>query len=433
MDEELNIYPDTNNFSVNSLQYHIRRLNELVKAFSLLNSTLDLDTVLLQTLNSATRLMNAEMGSIALINEEKTHLIFVESTDPNFDKLRTLKVPIGKGIAGYVAQTGQSVRVDDVSQDSRFYTEIDRKLQHTTHSYLCLPLIVNGELIGTAQIMNRINGEPFSEDDERLMNGFARQAALAIQNARLYKMMMKQQALESELRVCSEIQSRLYPSPIPTMEQYEFFGESTPCREVGGDYFTFIPRADGTMDVAIADVSGKGLTASMLVSEVHTGFHLLSRMEATLGETIQALNNHLSETLLLGKFITFFGARLYPDSGEFDYVVAGHPPPYILGEDGSARELVRTGAVLGLPGNTIEQRRDRFRPGDLMVAFSDGYSEVQTKPGDLFGEERIAEKVGEWRGLDLPQIAANLDAEIDRYRGEYPIMDDATLVLLKRK
>lgn len=410
----------------------LRRANALFKSFSLLNSSLKLDVVLRTTLESAVSLLNAEMGSLALISDDKKHLVFKESTDPDFDKLKQLKVPIGKGIVGDVAKTGNSVRVEDVSKDERFYGEIDKQMKHTTRSYLCVALIVRGELIGTAQLMNRIDGNPFSQADEDLLNGFARQAALAIQNARLHDMALKKEALDSELRVCNDIQTNLYPASYPVIPGYELYGDSVPCKEVGGDYYTYIERADGTFDAVVADVSGKGVPAAMLVSELHTGFHLLSRMESDILDVIRKLDEHLRTTMIEGKFVTMFAARIEPDSGRLWYVDAGHTPPTIVASDGRTRELDTTGAVIGLPNNVLTMNEEMLHPGELIIAYSDGYSEVMNETGELFGDERIIDLVKSHLDKPLNEIARVIKLAIVEFRQDAPVWDDSTLMMIRR-
>lgn len=409
-----------------------QRLHALVQSFEMLNSSLELDIVLTRTLEQAVALMEAEMGSIALLDEENSHLVFVQSTDPNFSKLKQMKVPLDKGIAGYVARSGESVRVEDVSSDDRFYSRIDESLKHQTKTYLCVPLVVNETVIGTAQLINRLDGGVFSIEDQDLFIGFARQAAIAIQNARLHRVLMKQQAMDSELRVCNEIQTNLYPREVPVLAGFQLFGQTIPCKEVGGDYYTFIPRSDGSLDVVIADVSGKGVSAAMLVSEIHTGIQLLSRLSDSLSATVEHLNNHLLDTIITGKFITFFIARLHPEQDRFEYINAGHPSPFLIRSDGRVEELENTSPFLGFRAVEMKSRWAQVFSGDTVLSFSDAYSESRNSAGDLFGEEKIA-KVGlQNKEKPLEKIAEALQQKTKEHREGKAADDDATLVFFRR-
>lgn len=408
------------------------RLRALVRSFELLNSSLDLEMVLDRTLSTAVSLLKAEMGSLALLNDERDHLEFVRSTDPEFEVLKRFTVPIDQGIAGYVARTGEIVRVEDTQKDDRFYQEIDNNLHHVTRSYLCVPLKIGEGIIGTAQLMNRLTGDSFTAEDERLFKTFAQQAAIAIHNAQMHEMQITKKALDTELRLSREIQSRLFPESLPLRSGFECYGDSIPSREIGGDYYSFIERSDGSLDVVLGDVSGKGIPAALLVSELHTGIHLLSRFDFPLDQTAIQLNQHLEKTILEGKFITCFMGRFHNGDGSFEYVNAGHPPPFIVSPDGSVRELERTAVVLGLPNNPIESRADGLKPGDMLVAFSDAYSESMNNEGELYGEERLMEIVSKVRMLSLPHIAEIIKEETEKFRGHQPPSDDATLVLIRK-
>ena len=417
-----------------NIELELFRLRSLVEAFEQLNTSLDLEQVLHNTLLSATMLMKAEVGSIALINDKRTQLEFVESTDVNFAKLKKFTVPMGEGIAGDVAVHGKSVRVEDVHQDERFYGKIDEKLGQKTQSYLCVPLIAEGKIIGTAQIMNRIDGKSFTAEDEELMEGFARQAALAIQNAKLHALQLKQKALDSELQICAQIQQKLYPERPPTIAGFEIFGSSVPCREVGGDYYSYLPRHDGSLDIVIADVSGKGLSASLMVSEVHSGLHLLSQMDHSLARGVQILNEHLVDSLIVGKFVTMFLARVYPGRNAIEYVLAGHPSPVIVNQKtGQVRSLERTGLIVGLDKKShFSSREATLESGDLLISFSDGYSEAQNPAEELFEEERIGGIALEAAHLELDKVREILDTSVNDFTEGAPLPDDMTLLMLRK-
>lgn len=417
---------------LDALKEENRRLKSLTESFYLLNSSLDLQTVLHNTLAQATMLMNAEIGSIALLNDERTHLVFVESTDKKFSLLKQLQVPITRGIAGAVAQSGRSERIADVRKDPRYYGRVDEALGHATCSYLCVPLIVDGEVIGTAQLMNRKDGQAFTEEDERLMEGFARQASLAIQNARMHAIMLKQKAIESELSVCSEIQRKLFPDAPPQLPGYEIYGESTPCREVGGDYYGYYRRSYGTIDFILADVSGKGISAALLVSEFHTGVRMLDALSDDLATAVNLLNRQLVETIVIGRFIGFFLMRLFPETGRAQYILAGTPPPYLFRADGSTIELETTGPVLGLKGTNYRASEIEIGRGDLLLAVSDGYTEAMNPSDELFGEDRLKVIGREWMSSSVAEMALEINRRVEDFRQGRTANDDATMMIIRR-
>ena len=413
------------------IQQDNKNLKALVQSFYKINSSIDLDTVLNQTLEQACDLMNAEIGSIALLNESGDHLDFLESTDPNFNKLKKLSVPIDKGLAGHVVRNGKTIRVDNVKNDDRFYGKIDEALEQTTVAYICTPLIVEQKIIGTAQLMNKRDGGSFSEDDSSLLEGFAHQAALAIHNANMHKIMMHQRAIAAEMGICSDIQKALFPKQTPKIDGYDLLGMSEPAREVGGDYYTFVKNQDGSYDVVIADISGKGVSAALMVSEFHTGYQLLSQQNLELNVLYDRLNAHLLDSLPTGHFITSFAMRVYPNTSRINYVLAGHNPPIIL-QNNKTVELERTGMFLGLGEEPFRQESFILEKNDLIAAFSDGLPEANNENMEQFEEKRIMETLLASSHLNLDDLKQEILIRLDNFRDKQPLPDDLTLVLMRR-
>ncbi len=410
------------------------RLKTLVSSFSSVNSSLDLKTVLTESLRAAKELLNAEIASLALLSEKKDELIFRESTDPAFDKLKKLKVPVGIGISGMVAKTGKSICVEDVRKDDQFYNKIDQVTGYRTVSYLCAPLFVNNKIIGTTQIMNHRDGRLFGKKDLELLEGFANQAALAINNARIHELMLEQKEMEDEMKLCVEIQKNIFLSKSPHSSYIQFYAHSLPAREVGGDYYSYLEHDRQCIDTVIADISGKGLSASIIVTELHTAYKLLSSPSKPLEQTIKELNTFLCDNLLPGRFISGFFTRIYPDTKEVQYVLAGHPPPFLLRENGSCENLERTGQVLGIdPNASPRQGSFVMEPNDLLLAFSDGYSEAQNQQGDFFGEERILKAVNSNRAKNLSTIHQLIEKDVNKFRANHPLSDDTTILMIRRK
>ena len=427
-------FPSKKIKKIKAIQEENWRLKTLVRSFISVNSSLDLKTVLTESLRAAADLLHAEIASLALLSEKGDELIFIESTDPEFDKLKNLRVPIGTGISGMVAKTGKSICVEDARKDDRFYNKIDQVTGYRTVSYLCAPLFANNKVIGTAQIMNHRDGRLFQKKDLELLEGFANQAALAINNARIHELMLEQKAMEHEMQLCVEIQDQIFLSEPPRSPHLQFYGHSSPAKEVGGDYYHYLEHDMQCIDVVIADISGKGLSASIIVTELHTAYKLLSDPSIPLGQTIKELNTFLCDTLLPGRFISGFFARVYSGTNEVQYVLAGHPPPFLFRGNGACENLKRTGQLLGIdPNSPPRQESFIMEANDLLVAFSDGYSEAQNKEGDFFGEEKISQTVDSNKGKDLPEIHRLIEKEVNQFRVNHPLSDDTTILMIRRK
>lgn len=411
----------------------VERLERLVEAFYQLGASLELEVVLQSTLDVATRLTNAEAGSIALLDETGSHLAFVATSDPDRERILEMRVPVGEGICGHVAQTGVAERIDQARTDARFFDGVDRRVGRETRSYLCVPLNVGDRVIGTAQLVNRRDGGSFDAADQELLEGFARQAALAIQNARFHELRLRQQALESELEVCSAVQRRLFPSAPPQIDGFEVYGCCVPCGEVGGDYYAFVSRPDGSWDLVLADVSGKGLPAAMMVADLHTGYQLLARHEPTLEIAVEELNRHLKATLLENKFVTLVALRVQPPSGRVEVVVAGHGPPLVVSPGGAVRRPAVSGPVLGMLERSFPAQAVELAPGEVLAVYSDGYSEIENPAGEMLGDNAIAAVIASSMGCGLDEVAARVDEAAARHRQGTRQHDDMTLLLLRRR
>ena len=247
----------------------------------------------------------------------------------------------------------------------------------------------------------------------------------------MHKLMLKQRATEAEMGICSDIQKALFPKSEPALSGFELLGMSKPAREVGGDYYTYIPNRDGSLDIVIADISGKGVSAALMVSEFHTGYHILSKQDLGLSELYTQLNAHLRSSLPMGHFITSFAMRVFPDAAQVEYILAGHNPPILQSESGYTT-LERTGPFLGLNDDPYTSRHFRMQTGDLLTAFSDGLPEARNPNFDLFEEERIIACLKEAGERPLPELQGELLGAVDQFREEEPYPDDLTLVLLRR-
>ena len=261
------------------------------------------------------------------------------------------------------------------------------------------------------------------------------------------------------------IQLRLLPSEVPIVTGFELAGGSTPSKQVGGDYFDFIPLPDGRMGIAVADVSGKGIPAALLMSNLQASLQGQVLHEAPVTEVVGRMNELLARSTDAHMFATFFYGVLEPDTGRIAGVNAGHEPPLVIRGDGSTEELPAGGLILGmLPGQSYRECEAVLGPGDVMVLYTDGITEAMGPgtriPGmdlhalpssdertgqtdddedddeeivtNFFGEERLREVAVAHRHEGAASIhRAILDA-VARHVRDVPQSDDVTLVVIKR-
>jgi phosphoserine phosphatase RsbU/P len=276
---------------------------------------------------------------------------------------------------------------------------------------------------------------PFLPADRRTLALFANQAAIALENARLHRQALEKERLERELVLAAEIQNRLLPKGAPEVPGYAMAGWNRPARQVGGDYFDLLVLggAAAKIGLVLADVTGKGMPAALMVSTLHSALRLL--LDATgLGPAfLERLNRHICDSSTSNKFITLFLAELDPAGGGLVYLNAGHNPALLLRRDGAVEHLGSGGVPLGLiPAARFQAKTAEVRPGDLLCIYSDGITEAVAPDDEEFGMERLAAVLAEHRDRPLPELIAAVEGAVTHFAEGQPQLDDQTLVLLRR-
>lgn len=300
-------------------------------------------------------------------------------------------------------------------------------------SILAVPLQTGERVIGLIYADSATAVQPFSQGDLELLTVMANVAAIRIEHARLAQIEQEERMMQLELEQASEIQRDLLPEGPPSISGYEIAGYNLPCRAVGGDYYDFLPYANGQIGICIADVCGKGLPAALMMTSLQARVQILAESAPDPGAALTMLNRSLTPRFPMGRFITCFYGLLDSATGRFRYANAGHNYPLIRRENGDIERLTRGGLVLGLqPG--IEYTPDDvfLRAGDTLLLYSDGVTEAPGIAGEHFGEMRLAEQMRCAGGLSCSEWIARLADEVRAWSGTLGFHDDFTAVLLRR-
>jgi serine phosphatase RsbU (regulator of sigma subunit) len=242
---------------------------------------------------------------------------------------------------------------------------------------------------------------------------------------------IEQERLEGELALARQIQARLLPGEAPVLPRTELAGMSLPAREVGGDYYDFLRLPDGRLGLIIADVSGKGIPAALLMSSFRASL-LSQRLTEGPAEILSRLNAFLHRSVEPGRFVTAFLGLFDLETGKFRYCNAGHNPPYVVGADGSVKTLREGGLVLGLfRESDYEEAEVALEVGDTLALFTDGVTEAQNAEEDLWGEERLLELLLAHQTSPCRRIVGEILTELRRFAGDEPQSDDITLLLAR--
>lgn len=416
-----------------------QHLASLVEASQVLNSTLDLDRLLELILDVATRQLRADRGTVWLVDRQAGELQARISQGPEGRVLQAAgvagRVKIGEGIAGSVAETGETVRIEDAYNDQRFAQRFDSKSGYRTRSMLSVAIRhKTGEVIGVIQLLNKLQGT-FEVLDEVFLQALTVHMAVALENARLHAQILDQQRIHTELALAKQIQMNLLPKAPERWHRYRIAARADTCFEVGGDFYDFLNVSDNTLGVVIADVSGKGVGSAMLMSTMSATLRGLVVGMHSFGDVFQKMNETIRNYAGGRMFITLFLALLDAENKKMHYINAGHNPAVLVRADGSVEELAEGGMVLGMiQGVEYEPFEAELRPGDVLLLYTDGLAEASNKDDEQFDTAGLARSVASTReagsGADPETIASRIMSDIVDFTAGEPKRDDQTLIVI---
>jgi phosphoserine phosphatase RsbU/P len=407
----------------------IERLKKLVEASKLINSSIDPDALFASILSVARQELGVERGTLYFV-DDKTQQIWAKIAGEL--QGREIRLPIGRGIAGSVAANGEAVILHDAYADTRFDRSLDQASGYRTRSMLCVP-IKNREqrIVGVLQLLNKVKGS-FGEKDLEFLESISDHMAIAMENAMLHLELLEKQRMERELQLGREIQSRLFPSPPSDISGIELAATSLPCYEVGGDYYDFIELPNGDLGLALGDVSGKGVSAALIMSSIQAALRVAAPIESDLSMLIARLNGLIYRSAKGRKYVTFFFGCYTPSTGELRYVNAGHNPPYVLC-NGELSMLQSTSRPIGiLPDTTFEERTVVLERGCTFFLYTDGLNEAENRQEEDYGLGRLEALLREVAPLPVGDIPARVIQEITAFESGAHANDDKTLVVLRR-
>ena len=341
------------------------------------------------------------------------------------------KIQVSRGVLTMVTEQKLAVIITDATADPRFMAR-ESIVQAGIRSVLCVPLWDNKEVIGVLYADRLSLVRPFAERDLRLLTLLANLAAVKIENALLVEKAVEREKMERELALAAQIQKDFLPKKVPPIPKLDMAGRNVPCQQVGGDYFDIIPFAPGRIGIAMGDVSGKGVSASLLMASLRAALHSELRPDYDPSRMAAKLNDFVHKSTSLNGFITFFFGELDTETGILRYVNAGHLPPFIIGRDAEPRRLCGTGLALGmLPNTAYDVGRAEIRPGETWILYTDGITESRNPAGEEFGPDRLAEACGGGTVPAQTVIDRIFDA-LAAFSGPGEVSDDRTLVIVRR-
>ncbi len=390
-------------------------------------SSLNLDEVLNQILTALKNVVDFHAGGVYLIDETNEE---VESiTSIGYDKILApdLHLKLGQGIVGNVATSGIAEIICDVSKDKRYISA-----RPETKSEIVIPIRLDHKMVGILNLEHD-DLDAFTVKDRDLLMAFSGLAGVSIERARMHRYMLEQKKLDEQLAIARTIQKTFLPKIVPDFKDFEIWGSNIPSGEVGGDYYDFISIVENQIGIAIADVSGKGIPAALIMASFRASLIAEIRNNYAIRTICRKVNNLLCESLEPENFVTAIYGVLDTKNSIFTFSNCGHNPGLVLRADDSVEELTEGGIILGIrPDSRYEERPIYLNSGDILCLFTDGVTEAEDKNDEQFETERMLKIIKDNRTEPAEIIGTKMIKAVKQFARRDLIMDDLTLIIVKR-
>jgi sigma-B regulation protein RsbU (phosphoserine phosphatase) len=398
-------------------------LNEIARE---LTSILNLDELLGRIAELVRRLIDYQMFSILLLDPSGEKLQHRFSLRFNENIHLKHEISIGRGLVGCAAETKAAVLVPDVSKDPRYI-----QANPETRSELAVPLIYKSKVVGVLDLEHTRRGF-FTEEHSRTMTTLAAQIAIALENARLYEEIERQERrLERDLSLARELQGRLLPQTHPKLAHLDVAAKFVPARTIGGDLYDFIPYSMSRLGIVIGDVSGKGAPAAIYAALVSGIIRSHAPIEPAPAEMLSAVNLSLAERRIEAQFVSIIYAVWDDEHRTLTVSNSGLPRPIYV-HNGKNSVIEATGLPLGLFDEAeYDEFQFKMKPGDLFVFFSDGILDARNRKGDMFGRGRVERIISECSDNTAASIVESLFKAVAEHSAGVETFDDQTVVAIR--
>jgi serine phosphatase RsbU (regulator of sigma subunit) len=341
---------------------------------------------------------------------------------------------ISRTIINEVVKLKQAVLSADAASDARF--ELSQSIaDFRIRSMMCAPLVTSdGTVLGVIQIDTLDQRARFNNDDLEVLAGVASQSAFAIDNAQLHERQLKQKEIQSDLELARKVQHVLLPSAPPIVEGYQFFDFYEAANQVGGDFYDYVILRDGRVAVVLADVSGKGVAAALVMSKLSAEVRYSIASEPTAAKAVDQINNSFCHSGWEDRFATFVLALLDPREHKVTIVNAGHMPPLLRRSPGHVEEVAPeiSGLPLGIAeGSSYDSREISLGPGEMVTMFTDGISEALNPANELYTIDRLQEQLG-GAADNTAKLGRTILDDVKRHASGRAQSDDMCLVVFGR-
>ena len=414
----------------------IDKLRMLLDITQKISRSLDLQEVLNQVMDTLDSLIPYDAAGIFVLQcvdkdsvpdgEEPCTFKSEAVRGYDIDELSDLHLKLGEGFIGHVAMSGEPIISPDVRQNPVYVNARDR-----TRSEMVAPIISNDEVIGVFDLESDML-DAYSEDDLDVLRLLAAQVAIIIEKVMLHEQLIEKKRLEGQLEVARQVQLELLPAGDPELAGYDISAYNFPTEEVSGDYYDWVSIYEDQIAIVIADVSGKGVPAALLMAFLRASLRAATHIGYATNISMAKVNYLLWESIERNQFVTAFYGILDGTNRTLSYSNAGHSPALLVDANGKHRFIDRGNVPLGMFRDTrYHEYYLSFEPGDLLVLYTDGVTEANSPDGEEFGRERLAEAVKANSSLSARDLIASLQREVLNWTDGLGAGDDVTFFVIK--
>ena len=414
----------------------IDKLRMLLDITQKISRSLDLQEVLNQVMDTLDSLIPYDAAGIFVLEcvdkdsvpegEEPCTFKSEAVRGYDIDELSDLHLKLGEGFIGHVAMTGEPIISPDVRENPVYVNARDR-----TRSEMVAPIISNDEVIGVFDLESD-ELDAYKKDDLDVLMLLASQVAIIIEKVMLHEQLIEKKRLEGQLEVARQVQLELLPAGDPELTGYDISAYNFPTEEVSGDYYDWVRIYEDQIAIVIADVSGKGVPAALLMAFLRASLRAATHIGYATHISMAKVNYLLWESIERNQFVTAFYGILDGPNRTLSYSNAGHNPPLLVDSNGSHRFIERGGLPLGMFRDTrYHEYYLSFDVGDVLVLYTDGATEASNPSGEEWGRERLAETVKANLGLSARELIASLQREILTWTDGVGAGDDVTFFVIK--
>jgi phosphoserine phosphatase RsbU/P len=403
-----------------------------------IKNTLDLDQILNSFLDLLSQIIDYDAAGIFVLSEDLEHpdYHFPNQKIASVAKRGYAEHPVdsdemlsqGKGIIGYVINSKESIILEDVRKDKRYV--IGRQ---ETLSEVAVPIIKNDRAIGALDIESD-KLSTFNQNHLEVLQFFADAVAISLEKAILHQQILDKKKIEEQIKIAKDVQSSLLPPHPPEIEGYEVAGICIPTYEIGGDYYDYIKLDDTNLAIVIADVSGDGIPAALIMAAFRAMLRNQLKLIQEPAEIMKLLNQQIPEFSRKRDFITAFYGRLNYVEHTFTYTNSGQNPPILLRMNGSLELLEQGGPALNILKDVkFNSSLVNLAPGDQIVFYTDGVTEIFSSDSKEYGFERLKKVILGSKFTSANEIISDIVESTKNFSKTKYYRDDFTLIILKRK